>query len=42
MLGECDCCAIGCRCWGSMSVVPLVVGVGGVSVVPLVVGVGGV
>ena len=42
MLGECECCVIGCRCWGSVSVVSLVVGVGSVSVVSLVVGVGGV
>ena len=30
VLGECECCVIGCRCWGSVSVVSLVVGVGGV------------
>ena len=27
---ECECRVIGCRCWGSVSVVSLVVGVGGV------------
>ena len=30
VLGECECRVIGCRCWGSVSVVSLVVGVGGV------------
>ena len=27
-VGECECCVIGCSCWGSVSVVSLVVGVG--------------
>ena len=40
MLGECECCVIGCRCWVNVSVVSLVIGVGSVSVVSLVVGVG--
>ena len=30
VVGECECCIIGCRCWGSVSVVSLVIGVGGV------------
>ena len=30
VLGECECCVISCRCWVNVSVVSLVVGVGGV------------
>ena len=30
VLGECERHVIGCRCWGSVSVVSLVLGVGGV------------